>query len=161
MYLVVCWSFTGVMRAMNLHVLFKQSSFQPENIEHYICGLLAKFELALDFDKKHLLIPSLLPKEQDMSACIRSSEDVKVLDGWLFYSWSLHKQAGHGFHILAGSIKTISLSRSRYIYILAFFRYMFLILHNVICRYIWWILVYCNNCIPCVETSFSLWNHLF
>lgn len=67
------------MRATNLHVLFKQSSFQPENIEHYICGLLAKFELALDFDKKHLLIPSLLPKEQDMYACIRSSEDVKVL----------------------------------------------------------------------------------
>ena len=68
----------GVMRATNLHILFKRSSFQPENIEQYICGLLSKFELALDFDKKHLLIPSLLPREQDMSTCIKSNEDVKV-----------------------------------------------------------------------------------
>ena len=68
----------GVMQATNLHILFKRSSFQPENIEQYICGLLSKFELALDFDKKHLLIPSLLPREQDMSTCIKSNEDVKV-----------------------------------------------------------------------------------
>ncbi|XP_061197490.1 leucine-rich repeat serine/threonine-protein kinase 1-like [Saccostrea echinata] len=68
----------GVMKATNLHVLFKQSSFQPENIEHYICGLLSKFELALEFDQQHLLIPSLLPREQDMHNCIRKSEDVKI-----------------------------------------------------------------------------------
>ena len=69
---------TGIMEAKNLRVLFKTSSFQPENIEHYICGLLGKFEVALQFDRDRLIIPSLLPMESEMSGCIQRKTDVKV-----------------------------------------------------------------------------------
>jgi len=66
------------MKAEDLQLLFKRSAFQPENIEHYICGLLGKFEVALQFDRDRLLLPSLLPTEQEMAVCVLNKTDVQV-----------------------------------------------------------------------------------
>ncbi|XP_060079979.1 leucine-rich repeat serine/threonine-protein kinase 1-like [Ylistrum balloti] len=68
----------GVMKAENLRMLFKESTFQPESIEQYICGLLGKFEVALEFDRNRLLLPSLLPTEQELASSIRSNTDVRI-----------------------------------------------------------------------------------
>jgi hypothetical protein len=51
------------MKTKDLQVLFNKSVFQPEDLLRYICGLLEKFEVALQFDNDKLLIPSLLPTE--------------------------------------------------------------------------------------------------
>ncbi|XP_033739221.1 leucine-rich repeat serine/threonine-protein kinase 1-like isoform X2 [Pecten maximus] len=68
----------GVMKAENLRMLFKESTFQPESIEQYICGLLGKFEVALEFDRDRLLLPSLLPTEQELASSIRSNTDIRI-----------------------------------------------------------------------------------
>ncbi|OWF47807.1 Leucine-rich repeat serine/threonine-protein kinase 1 [Mizuhopecten yessoensis] len=68
----------GVMKAENLRMLFKESTFQPESIQQYICGLLGKFEVALEFDRNRLLLPSLLPTEQELASSIRSNTDVRI-----------------------------------------------------------------------------------
>ncbi|XP_076455660.1 LOW QUALITY PROTEIN: leucine-rich repeat serine/threonine-protein kinase 1-like [Babylonia areolata] len=51
----------GVMRISNLEFLFRSTTFQPEDVRQYITSLLAKFEVALQFDDDHLILPSLLP----------------------------------------------------------------------------------------------------
>ncbi|KAK7507943.1 hypothetical protein BaRGS_00000908 [Batillaria attramentaria] len=58
----------GVMRISNLEFLFRSTTFQPEDVHQYITSLLAKFEVALQFDDEHLLLPSLLPVQHDPSA---------------------------------------------------------------------------------------------
>ena len=54
------------MRTEDLKLLFKDVSFKPEDIKSYIIDLLSKFEVALMWDEHNLLIPSLLPTEQDL-----------------------------------------------------------------------------------------------
>lgn len=56
----------GIMRTEDLKVLFKNAAFKPEDIKTYIIDLLNKFEVALLWDEYNLLIPSLLPREEDM-----------------------------------------------------------------------------------------------
>ncbi|CAH1799323.1 unnamed protein product [Owenia fusiformis] len=56
----------GVMRTADLKMLFKNSSFRPDDINQYIINLLNKFEIALLWDSQHLLIPSLLPTERQL-----------------------------------------------------------------------------------------------
>ena len=58
--------FVGIMRTEDLKLLFKDVSFKPEDIKSYIIDLLSKFEVALMWDEHNLLIPSLLPTEQDL-----------------------------------------------------------------------------------------------
>lgn len=53
------------MHISNMEFLFRKSTFQPDYISQYITSLLAKFEVALQFDEEHLLLPSLLPAQHD------------------------------------------------------------------------------------------------
>ena len=46
-------------------MLFKNSAFRPDDIKAYVINLLNKFEVALLIDERHLLIPSLLPTENE------------------------------------------------------------------------------------------------
>ncbi|XP_063446430.1 leucine-rich repeat serine/threonine-protein kinase 1-like isoform X1 [Mytilus trossulus] len=68
----------GVMKIKNLQNLFNKSAFQPEDLQTYICGLLEKFEVALQFDSNKLLIPSLLPTENEMEHVIKTNMDAKI-----------------------------------------------------------------------------------
>ena len=59
----VAFPHPGIMRTEDLRVLFKNAAFKPEDIKIYVINLLNKFEVALLWDEKNLLIPSLLPTE--------------------------------------------------------------------------------------------------
>lgn len=54
------------MRADDVKVLFKSTAFKPEDIRSYVINLLNKFEVALMWGDRRLLIPSLLPSEKDI-----------------------------------------------------------------------------------------------
>lgn len=54
------------MRISNLEFLFKSTTFQPEDVRQYITSLLSKFEVALQFDDEHLILPSLLPVKHEL-----------------------------------------------------------------------------------------------
>ena len=54
------------MKTDDLRVLFKGVAFKASDIKTYMINLLQKFEVALLWDRDHLLIPSLLPTESDI-----------------------------------------------------------------------------------------------
>lgn len=58
----------GLMKTDDLKILFKSSKFTPSNIRFYILNLIQKFEVALTWDNRTLLIPSLLPDEYQLRA---------------------------------------------------------------------------------------------
>lgn len=64
----------GVMRIRNLEFLFRSTTFQPDDVHRYITSLLAKFEVALQFDEEHLLLPSLLPVRCHLSTPQQQAE---------------------------------------------------------------------------------------
>lgn len=57
---------TGIMKLDDLKHIFKASNIGPMDARGYIVNLLNKFEVALTWDSRTLLIPSLLPSEEDM-----------------------------------------------------------------------------------------------
>ncbi|ESO09843.1 hypothetical protein HELRODRAFT_190300 [Helobdella robusta] len=57
-------SCNGVMKIDDLPMLFKGISFKSEDIKKYMINLLHKFEVALQWDMHHLLLPSLLPPDK-------------------------------------------------------------------------------------------------
>lgn len=57
---------TGVMKLDDLKHVFKASNIGPIDTRGYVVNLLNKFEVALTWDSRTLLIPSLLPTEEDM-----------------------------------------------------------------------------------------------
>lgn len=57
---------TGVMKLDDLKHIFKASNIGPIDTRGYIVNLLNKFEVALTWDSRTLLIPSLLPSEEDL-----------------------------------------------------------------------------------------------
>lgn len=57
---------TGVMKLDDLKHIFKASNIGPMDTRGYIVNLLNKFEVALTWDSRTLLIPSLLPSEEDI-----------------------------------------------------------------------------------------------
>ena len=59
----------GFMLINDLLVLFKGSNLDPTDLTGFVVDLLGKFELALTWDNKHLLIPSLLPNESMLKFC--------------------------------------------------------------------------------------------
>uniref|UniRef100_A0A1B6DQ53 non-specific serine/threonine protein kinase n=1 Tax=Clastoptera arizonana TaxID=38151 RepID=A0A1B6DQ53_9HEMI len=59
---------TGIMKLDDLKHVFKSSNLGPVDSRCYIVNLLNKFEVALTWDNRTLLIPSLLPAEDDMHA---------------------------------------------------------------------------------------------
>ena len=62
---------SGVMRALDLGMLFKDARFRcssaggADDVNAWVIGLLSKFEVALKFNEDDLLIPSLLPTEEE------------------------------------------------------------------------------------------------
>ena len=71
--------FKGVMKLDDLKHVFKSSSIGPVDTRGYIVNLLNKFEVALTWDSRTLLIPSLLPSEESMRAAHTQLVRVKVL----------------------------------------------------------------------------------
>lgn len=57
---------TGIMKLDDLKHIFKASNIGPMDTRGYIVNLLNKFEVALTWDSRTLLIPSLLPSEEDI-----------------------------------------------------------------------------------------------
>ena len=67
----------GIMKTDDLRILFKNAAFKPEDIKTYIIDLLNKFEVALLWDERNLLIPSLLPTEEQVRRRLPQT-DVRV-----------------------------------------------------------------------------------
>ncbi|XP_071107767.1 leucine-rich repeat serine/threonine-protein kinase 1-like [Haliotis cracherodii] len=67
----------GIMKIKNLELLFK-NSLQPMDIQRDITSLLNKFEVALQFDDENLLLPSLLPTEEDLQVSVEKKCDVRI-----------------------------------------------------------------------------------
>ena len=63
----------GLMRLEDLRHVFKSSSAVSLTAKSYIVNLLNKFEVALTWDSRTLLIPSLLPTEQQVAFARRFS----------------------------------------------------------------------------------------
>ncbi|XP_049858112.1 leucine-rich repeat serine/threonine-protein kinase 1 isoform X1 [Schistocerca gregaria] len=59
---------TGVMKLDDLKHVFKSSNIGPVDTRGYIVNLLNKFEVALTWDNRTLLIPSLLPSEESLKS---------------------------------------------------------------------------------------------
>ncbi|XP_066583862.1 leucine-rich repeat serine/threonine-protein kinase 1 [Prorops nasuta] len=66
---------TGIMKLDDIQHVFKSSTISSVDTQGYIVSLLNKFEVALTWDYRTLLIPSLLPTEEDI---FRSNQIVKV-----------------------------------------------------------------------------------
>ncbi|XP_067128785.1 leucine-rich repeat serine/threonine-protein kinase 1 [Centruroides vittatus] len=58
----------GIMKIEDLKHVFKSSQCAPTDAQNYILYLLNKFEVALTWDNRTLLIPSLLPTEEQLRA---------------------------------------------------------------------------------------------
>lgn len=69
----------GVMKLDDLKHVFKSSSIGLVDTRGYIVNLLNKFEVALTWDSRTLLIPSLLPSEESMRTTHTQLVRVKVL----------------------------------------------------------------------------------
>jgi hypothetical protein len=71
---------TGLMKTDDLKQLFKLSKCAPTDAQTYLLNLLNKFEVALTWDSRTLLIPSLLPSEENLRAGLPGCDvRVKVL----------------------------------------------------------------------------------
>nr|CAD7202602.1 unnamed protein product [Timema douglasi] len=69
----------GVMKLDDLKHVFKSSKIGPIDTRGYIVNLLNKFEVALTWDSRTLLIPSLLPSEETLRSAHTQTVRVKVL----------------------------------------------------------------------------------
>lgn len=65
---------SGIMKLDDLQIVLKSSTCTRE----YIVNLLNKFEVALTWDSRSLLIPSLLPSEEDMYSQRAQPVSIKV-----------------------------------------------------------------------------------
>lgn len=68
------------MKLDDLKHVFKSSTCAPLDAKSYIVNLLNKFEVALTWDNRTLLIPSLLPSEEQLRSGLPGT-DVRV---WTF-----------------------------------------------------------------------------
>lgn len=71
-------TFSGIMKLKDMYQLYKDS----DRIGQYILGLLNKFEVALQFDSDHLLLPSLLPTDEDLLAKSMKEVSVRKVISW-------------------------------------------------------------------------------
>jgi len=67
------------MKLDDLKHVFKSSNIGLVDTRGYIVNLLNKFEVALTWDSRTLLIPSLLPSEESMRTTHTQLVRVKVL----------------------------------------------------------------------------------
>lgn len=65
------------MRLEDLQLVFRSSTSAPSEAQAYVVNLLNKFEVALTWDSRTILIPSLLPTE-DQTAYGLPGSDVRV-----------------------------------------------------------------------------------
>lgn len=66
---------SGIMKLDDVPHVFKSSTISGAETQGYIVSLLNKFEVALTWDYRTLLIPSLLPTEEEL---IRSNANIKI-----------------------------------------------------------------------------------
>ncbi|XP_050691737.1 leucine-rich repeat serine/threonine-protein kinase 1-like isoform X4 [Eriocheir sinensis] len=67
----------GIMKLDDLKHVFKSSTCAPLDAKSYILNLLNKFEVALTWDNRTLLIPSLLPSEEHLRSGLPGT-DVRI-----------------------------------------------------------------------------------
>ncbi|CAH1229976.1 ANK3 [Branchiostoma lanceolatum] len=67
-----------ILETKCLSLIFKSASITPVDIRLYIVDLLNKFEVALTWDNKNLLIPSLLPTEETIKKLAMNGREVKI-----------------------------------------------------------------------------------
>lgn len=78
------------MRLEDLQLVFRSSTSAPSEARAYVVNLLNKFEVALTWDSRTLLIPSLLPTEDQTAYGLPGSDvRVKVKNNVLF----IHRMA--------------------------------------------------------------------
>ncbi|KAG7189414.1 hypothetical protein KM043_017118 [Ampulex compressa] len=65
----------GIMKLDDIQHVFKSSTISSIDTQGYIVSLLNKFEVALTWDYRTLLIPSLLPTEEDI---LRNNQYIKI-----------------------------------------------------------------------------------
>ncbi|KOX77506.1 Leucine-rich repeat serine/threonine-protein kinase 1 [Melipona quadrifasciata] len=65
----------GIMKLDDIQHVFKSSTISSIDTQGYIVSLLNKFEVALTWDYRTLLIPSLLPTEEDI---LRNNQIIKI-----------------------------------------------------------------------------------
>ncbi|KOC64475.1 Leucine-rich repeat serine/threonine-protein kinase 1 [Habropoda laboriosa] len=66
---------SGIMKLDDIQHVFKSSTMSSIDTQGYIVSLLNKFEVALTWDYRTLLIPSLLPTEEDI---LRNNQIIKI-----------------------------------------------------------------------------------
>ncbi|XP_058798844.1 leucine-rich repeat serine/threonine-protein kinase 1 [Phymastichus coffea] len=66
---------SGIMKLDDIQHVFKSSTISTSDTQGYIVSLLNKFEVALTWDSRTLLIPSLLPTEEEL---LRSNITIKI-----------------------------------------------------------------------------------
>ncbi|XP_069680319.1 leucine-rich repeat serine/threonine-protein kinase 1 isoform X2 [Periplaneta americana] len=105
---------TGVMKLDDLKHVFKSSNIGPVDTRGYIVNLLNKFEVALTWDSRTLLIPSLLPSEETMRAAHTQLVRIPVRSrGWAVRSKKLSVTAGASTLVGNSSFYTQSPDRFR------------------------------------------------
>ncbi|XP_055684527.1 leucine-rich repeat serine/threonine-protein kinase 1 isoform X1 [Lutzomyia longipalpis] len=83
---------SGIMRMDDLQLLFKNSCLGSSDNRGYIVSLLNKFEVALTWDSRTLLIPSLLPENEDT----RGGQVVTVKIAARSRGWAMRSRRGGG-----------------------------------------------------------------
>ncbi|CAL4058692.1 unnamed protein product, partial [Meganyctiphanes norvegica] len=81
----------GVMKLDDLKHVFKSSTCAPVDAKSYIVNLLNKFEVALTWDNRTLLIPSLLPSEEHLRSGLPGT-DVRVKIPVRSRGWALRNK---------------------------------------------------------------------
>ncbi|KAF6207493.1 hypothetical protein GE061_015939 [Apolygus lucorum] len=94
----------GVMRLDDLKHVFKSSNLGDVDTKGYIVHLLNKFEVALTWDNRTLLIPSLLPTEDDIY-----TPSVRVKIPVRSRAWaSRNKKASSNLNVSTSSLSSAS-----------------------------------------------------
>ncbi len=85
----------GIMKLEDLRHVFKSSTAVTLSAKSYVVNLLNKFEVALTWDSRTLLIPSLLPTEQQMRSGIPGM-DMRVKVPVRSRGWGFRGRRGGG-----------------------------------------------------------------
>uniref|UniRef100_A0A6A7FVB2 non-specific serine/threonine protein kinase n=2 Tax=Hirondellea gigas TaxID=1518452 RepID=A0A6A7FVB2_9CRUS len=101
----------GLMKLDDLKHVFKTSSCAPVDAKSYIVSLLNKFEVALTWDNRTLLIPSLLPSEEQLRAAPKGC-DARVKIPLRARGWAARNKRFSGCCSSAGGGTALSVAAS-------------------------------------------------
>lgn len=79
------------MKLDDLKHIFKSTNLNLTDAQEYIVNLLNKFEVALTWDNRTLLIPSLLPSEEETSTIRTTSVRVNTLYLPFYFNYIIFK----------------------------------------------------------------------